>query len=108
MRKLAIVIASLMGIVSIPSLATDDYGKIKKLYADHDGNIAVQLVGGFPNSNAANECPSNNGWAGHLNPDPLLKSALLAAKASGVNVTLSISGCANNWLKVNAVYIHEQ
>lgn len=87
--------------------ASADEGVIQELYVENGGSIAVKLEGGFPNSIAANECSSASGWAGALTPDPVVKSALLMAKASRAPVSLSISGCeaGGGWLKLNAVYV---
>jgi hypothetical protein len=54
----------------------------------------------YVNAVASNQCPSNNGWAGHAEADPVLKSAILAAKASGIQVTVTIDGCLGRWFKI--------
>jgi len=87
---------------SLAHAASDD-GVISELFASSNGAIAIKLKGGFPNS--SDQCESFNGWAGNFDADPILKSALLAAKATGDTVTLSIAGCEGDWIKVHAVYI---
>ena len=87
--------------------ASSDEGTISQMYVSASGNVAIQLTNGFSNSIANNECPGFNGWAGNTAADPMLKSALLAAKSSGSNVMLTISGCMAGtvWLKIIAAYI---
>ncbi|MCP5078168.1 MAG: hypothetical protein GY951_08960 [Psychromonas sp.] len=105
MKNIIILIMIVFNNVALAS--SSDSGVIKQLYVSSSGNIAVKLINGFPNSVAASECSTYNGWAGSTTADPALKSVLLAAKATGSNVSLVISGCdANNsWLKVHAVYV---
>jgi hypothetical protein len=87
--------------------ATSDTGIITNIFVSASGSVAVKLDGGFPNSDNAGECPSYNGWAGvSASTDPAIKSAMLAAKVSGSNVALSITGCNGGWLNVNAIYVN--
>ena len=104
------ILVALLVLISIPSvlLAASDEGTIKTLYTDTAGNLAVQLGSGFPNSVAANECSTYNGWAGvSTTVNSALKAALLSAEASQSPVLLSISGCeaGGAWLKITAVYV---
>ena len=96
-------------IFSSIAYATEDYGKIEKIYITQSGSIALKLFDGFPNADAASECPTNIGWAGNLNADPSMIASLLSAKASSTNVSLVITGCDNNdkWFKITAVYIRQ-
>lgn len=89
------------------SYATNDTGIVQEIYIDEGGAVAIKLVEGFPNSVVASECSTNNGYAGNLAADSALKAALLAAKATGSTVVVSIDGCdaGGAWLKVVAVYI---
>ena len=92
----------------MPMLAfgvSTDTGKVSKFYTNEAGYVAVQLNGGFPNANAANECNGNGGWAGTYNGDNMLKSTLLSASASGATISLVTSGCVGAWLKVNSIYV---
>jgi hypothetical protein len=96
------------GIISSTSYAaSNDRGVIAELYTDDAGHLAVKLQGGFPNSAAASECPTYNGWAGVGTVNSILKATLLAAKISQSPVLLSISGCEEGgaWLKITDVYI---
>ena len=101
-----------MGVLAINILpamafAAADAGIISTLYADRTGNLAVKLDNGFPNSVAAGECSTFNGWAGVPAGNTELKAVLLSAKASQSPVRLSISGCeaGGAWLRVNGAYV---
>jgi hypothetical protein len=97
------------------SAATQDSGTIKTFYATSGGMFAIQLSNGFSNAFAA--YPPNasgcgavtaNGYAGLTTADPILKSALLSAKAAQEPVRISIDGCDSNnptWFKIIGVYI---
>jgi hypothetical protein len=98
----------LFGLISSSSLAASDVGVITEFYTDDTGNVAVKLAGGFPNSEAANECATFNGRAGiSSTANPALKAALLASKSSQASVSLSIAGCAlgGAWLRITAIYV---
>ena len=60
---------------------SDDTGTVVELFTTPTRGIAIHLSNGFPNALAAGECTMSNGWAGHLTADPVLKAALLSAKA---------------------------
>ena len=89
-------------------MAADDSGKIVELYAHPDGQMAVRLDNGLPNSNVANNCGSaNNQWAGvAATVDPSIKAAMLAAHTSKANVMLITMGkCVGGWIKIEAMSI---
>jgi hypothetical protein len=85
--------------------ASRDTGKVTTVYANPDGSLAFKLDGGFPNSNANNECPGNTGWVGIGSTDPFLKSMVMAAKVANMDVEVVISGCHNSWLKIQYIYV---
>lgn len=88
---------------------THDSGVISNFYVEPGGAIAIKLAGGFPKSKANNECPGFNGWAGIVNADPILKSAILAAKVSSAQVTVTLHSCAagaSKWLGIHNIYIN--
>jgi len=85
---------------------TTDSGKISRVYVNPKGAIALQLDNGFPNANSNNECPSNHGWAGLAETDPVMKSAILAAKASGQSITVRLEGCIGVWIKIMDMYLN--
>jgi len=85
---------------------TPDSGKISRVYVNPTGAIALQLDNGFPNANSNNECPSNNGWAGLAETDPVMKSAIIAAKTSGQSVLLNLEGCVGRWLRIKEMYLN--
>ena len=75
-----------------------DIGVISMLRVDAAGSVAVSLYTGYPNAGAI--CGGVEPvWA---HPDPLaedisfIKSTLLAAKASGANVSIAGGGCDSN------------
>lgn len=112
MRKIKqlLQLGSLMVMASQCVAYSQDSGVIGKVYVSSIGGIAITLQGGFSNATAAQECPGNNGFAGMpagSGADPLLKSAILAAKASGQNVTVTTEGCeaGGNWLKLTGIYL---
>lgn len=73
---------------------SQDTGQIKLLDVNAGGVIAVHLKNGFPNAVLKKLCPTADGyWAGLNNVDKSLKAALIAAKVSGANVKITISGC---------------
>ncbi len=99
------ICAAFLAFTSLNVFSANDFGKISELYVNaNTGTVAVKLDGGFPNSTQANECP-NAEWAGNSSADPVLKSTLLAAKASKQELKLSISGCDGGWFKLIAVYV---
>lgn len=85
---------------------TADFGKISRIYVTPAGSIALQLDNGFPNANSNNECPSNNGWAGLTETDPVMKSAIIAAKTSGQSVLVNLEGCVGRWLRIKEMYLN--
>ena len=93
-------------LASAQSMAADDSGKIVELYAHPDGQMAVRLDNGLPNSNVSNNCGSaNNQWAGvAATADPSIKAAMLAAYNSKANVMLiSMGKCVGGWIKIEAM-----
>lgn len=100
-------VLSLMMLSPLAFGYTQDTGKITRVYVNPTGSISIQLEGGFTKANEGNQCQSNNGWAGHKNADPVLKSAILAAKAANQSVTVTIEGCEGaSWLKIKDMYIN--
>ncbi|ABD82502.1 hypothetical protein [Saccharophagus degradans] len=85
---------------------TQDSGEIHKVFIAASGGIAFTLSGGFPKAIEGNECPEGNGWAGTSSADPALKSAILAAKLAGANVTVTLEGCLGTWYKTKDIYIN--
>lgn len=86
---------------------SQDSGHITELYTSSTGSIAILLDGGFPNSVAAGQCTTANGFAGNTTADNALKATLMTAKATGATVLVSTSGCdaSGYWLKITEVYI---
>lgn len=85
---------------------SSDSGKVTRVFATAGGAFAVQIKGGFHNAIANSECVTNNGWAGHSSADPVLKSGILAAKASNQSITVITEGCNGSWLKIRSIYIN--
>lgn len=106
-RFAVIVLLGSAGVSTASGQASQDAGRISELYVNAPGAIAVQLDSGFPNASAANQCPTNNGWAGvDAAINPSLKAALLLAKATNSNVIVSTQGCLGGaWLNVVDVYL---
>jgi len=86
--------------------ATTDVGTVSQVYVSYAGHIAVKLNEGIPNITAAGEC-SGATWVGRYTADPVMKSVLIAAKASGAKVTVSASGCEGGWAKLLGVYMYD-
>lgn len=89
--------------------AATDSGKVKAFFAGPNGMVAIQLDNGFPNAKANGVCSSASGaWAGSTTADPILKSALLAAKTSESQVTVTLNGCDSGglWYKVENIFIN--
>jgi hypothetical protein len=80
-------------------------GTLKEIFVNEVGAIALRLNEGFDSALVSSKCPTTNGFTGHSNPDPALKSALLAAFAANQKVRLCINGCNGSWLKVTCVYV---
>lgn len=82
-------------------------GTISELYVNDGGGIALQLTGGITASFLNSVCATNNGYIGHSHPDPVLKSALLAAFAANQTVKICLSKCDDNlaWVKSSCVYV---
>jgi L-serine deaminase len=85
-------------------------GKIKNLYVSVNGNIAIQLDNGFPNSASGGQCATANinSFGGNVTADPAFKSALLAAKAAQQSISVTVQGCeaSGAWFKIIDVYIN--
>ena len=93
------------------AIAASDKGHISVYFASGSGNVAIQLDHSFPNAIAAGECPTADGsaYAGvSAAVDPILKSTILAAKASDSEVTIITEGCevGGGWYKLKDMYIH--
>jgi len=96
-------------LISLSSLSfgySQDAGIVTRVFVSSGGEIAIQIEGGFKDSIADGQCASNNGWAGHSSADPVLKAAILAAKASGQSLTVTTEGCNGAWFKVKDLYIN--
>lgn len=108
-RWMALSVAFLMcgSALAVPPWSSDT-GKITTLFTTTAGTMAVMLDGGYPNALADGQCPVANGFAGFLTADPAIKSALLAAKASGSSITIITVGCAggSSWYGLSQVYVH--
>ena len=86
-----------------------DSGIVKAFFAGPSGMVAIQLDNGFPNAKAGGVCASSPGlWAGSTAADPILKSAMLAAKTSGAHVSVTLNGCDSSglWHKVENIFIN--
>lgn len=84
---------------------SQDTGNVSRIYVTPGGSIAFKLQGGFPNAVETSQCLNNNGWAGHFTADPVLKSAILTAKATGYSIIVTLEGCEGRWFKVKDIYI---
>ena len=101
MKKILLILLFIL-----PDLALASFtGVISQLYADEDGNIAVQLVGGFNPTEVANQCPTYNGWVGSYTSSEIMKTALIVAYSAKRPVVLGVSGCVNSWIKLRSVYL---
>ena len=85
---------------------SQDTGKISRIFVNPAGAIAFKLEHGFPKAVETNQCSTNNGWVGLGSSDPVVKSAILAAKAAGDTVTATIDGCEGTWFKLKDIYIN--
>lgn len=85
---------------------SQDTGTISRVYVSPAGAIAFKLESGFPKAIETNQCANSNGWAGLDSSAPVLKSAILAAKAAGNTVTATIEGCEGTWFKIKDIYIN--
>ncbi len=89
---------------------SQDSGTITSMYVSQAGSVAVKLDGGFPNASSQNQCATanTNGWSGNSSADPVLKSALLAAKSSKQPVVVTTLGCegGGTWYKIIDIYIN--
>ncbi|BDU40662.1 hypothetical protein VINI7043_05025 [Vibrio nigripulchritudo ATCC 27043] len=105
-RNILLLSASLsfLGSASAASYSQDT-NTVKKVFANPNGAIALQLDGGFPNAIRANQCSRNNGWAGLSKSDDVIKSTILTAKASGMKLTVTIEGCEGSWFKIKDLYL---
>ncbi|PCK29590.1 hypothetical protein [Pseudoalteromonas piscicida] len=106
-----ILCAVMLSLLSAPSFANAIFeisGKVTELYASETGSIAVKLnTHNEYQSSAKAACPRYNGWTGNTNADPILKSVLLAAKASQTTIRISVRGCEADgaWAKAASVYM---
>lgn len=105
--KSVLLVTALMSVSATGHAASEDVGTIGDLYTNPAGAIAIRLSNGFQNAISAGECATSNGYAGLMAADPVIKAALLTAKAGGQSVRVIISGCESSgaWWKISAVYI---
>jgi hypothetical protein len=98
--------------IAMPALAAPPYsadtGKITTLFATATGAMAIQLDGGYPHATADGQCPGAGNFSGFSTADPILKSALLAAKSAGTTVTIITVGCVagGGWFGLSQVYVN--
>ncbi|WP_330961515.1 hypothetical protein [Photobacterium sp. 53610] len=105
MKKLSILLCSLLSLNSFAANYSQDNDVISKVYVNPEGAIALQLQNGFPRAKGDNQCPKSNGWAGLRVADSAIQSAILAAKTASLRVTVTIEGCEGNWFKVKDIYL---
>lgn len=91
---------------SVSAGYSQDSGVVSNVFVTPSGLIALKLDQGFPNAQTSNQCPGNNGWAGHKSADPILKSAILMAKASGGQISVIVEGCEGAWFKIKDIYLN--
>jgi hypothetical protein len=105
-RSLLLLAGMLISSAAVAGVSQDS-GHITQLYVSDSGTIAILLDGGFPNSVAASQCPTANGFAGSTTANNSLKAALMTAKATGSAVAVTTQGCDANggWIKITEVYI---
>lgn len=84
---------------------SQDTGIVSQVYVSPNGAIALKLKGGFPNATSSVQCENNNGWAGLKLADPVIQSVIIAAKTSGQNLRVTISGCEGRWFKIIDLYL---
>ena len=106
MKVIFPLIITLFSIHSHAETFSADTSKVERIFASTEGSIAVRLNGGFPQANADKQCPGNNGWAGIVVSDGVIKSTIIAAKASGQTLTVVTNGCEGDWLKINNLYLN--
>lgn len=106
MRLFFLFITTLFSVHSYAAALSADTGTVERVFASTEGSIAVRLNGGFPQANADNQCPGNNGWAGIQVSDGVIKSTIIAAKASGQTLTVITNGCEDGWLKIKHLYLN--
>lgn len=108
--QLLFVLSSVAVCLPVAGASSLDTGKVKVFYASGAGAIGVILDSGYPNAQSSGQCVTANdgGWGGSTTADPILKSTLLAAKASQQSVTIVIQGCemGGNWYKITDVYVN--
>jgi len=90
------------------AMGTIDTGKVIEIYTHPDGQMALKLDNGLPNSNSENNCGSaNNEWAGVASTvDSSIKSAILTAKATQSEVVLvTLGNCEGGWIRIEAMHV---
>ncbi|CAK3815776.1 MULTISPECIES: hypothetical protein [Vibrio] len=105
MKVIFLLIITLFSVHSYATTLSVDSGKVERIFASTEGSIAVSINGGFPQANADKQCPGNNGWAGINVSDGVIKSTIIAAKASGQTLTVVTGGCEDSWLKIKHLYL---
>ena len=97
MKRLCVLIACLLSMSAFSY--TRQAAKISEFYVRDNGDIAIKLQGGFSDA-VKQECPSNNGYAGIRDSEPLIKSFILAQYAANREVHIGVSGCSGAWLRI--------
>jgi hypothetical protein len=106
LQQLSTLLVTLL--ISSTGLANSDSGRVTELYLHPDGQMAVKLDGGLPNSSKDTTCNTKKlEWAGVASTvDVSLKKALLSAKSDGATIILITKGrCIGNWIQIEELYI---
>jgi hypothetical protein len=96
---------------SSAALAAADTGVIVEVYVHLNGSTAILLDKGVPDAHAVNKCGYTGTeltqWAGvSADASSDIKSAILAAKATGSTVTLvTLGNCLGQWQQIEAMHI---
>ena len=90
-----------------PPNGSTDTGKIKRLYTDEYGNVAIALDNNMENAFANGECPNANTWAGVNQMNINMLETIILAQSLNSTVTIVTSGCESNWLKLTSITIEQ-
>lgn len=110
-KHIAILVHTML-FLSTMAFAESDTGKVIEIYAHPDGQMALKLNNGLPNSNRVNSC----GYTGEIREqfagvestdDNSIKSTMLAAKATGSEVIVVTFGkcLPGGWIKIEAIHM---
>ena len=101
-----VIFAILCLLFSSLSISAVDTGKIRQIFTNDAGKIAISLDGGTPNADSENDtCLYGTSWSGFAVTEQtkVMSSVIMMAKASDKKIQIVTVGCEGAWHKITSV-----